>query len=188
MLWGTTSEFTSTWESNWKSAVSSGTKTFFAFNEPDLDTQSNLSPDAAAAGYKTYMQPIKAANPSVRLGSPAVTNGAGSMGIQWLVDFQNACSGCDIDFVAIHWYDSATNIQYFKDHVTEANTRTGKNVWVTEFGASGSDAEIQSFLEEVLPWMDAQDWVERYSYYMAGDGLLVSGTEPSTYGLTYAST
>lgn len=188
MLWGTDSRFTSTWESNWKSAVSSGTTTFFAFNEPDLDTESNLTPDAAAAGYITYMQPIKAANPSVRLGSPAVTNGANGMGIDWLVNFQHACDSCDIDFVAIHWYDSATNIQYFKDHVTEANTRTGKNVWVTEFGADGSDAQIQSFLEEVLPWMDAQDWIERYSYFMASDGLLDSGTEPSTYGLTYATT
>ena len=186
MLWGMDSKFTSTWESNWKSAVSSGTTTFFAFNEPDLDTESNLTPAAAAAGYMTYMQPIKAANPSVRLGSPGVTNGAD--GLDWLVNFQNACDGCDIDFVAIHWYDSATNIQYFKDHVTEANNRTGKNVWVTEFGATGSDAQIQSFLEEVLPWMDAQDWIERYSYYMASDGLLDSGTEPSTYGMTYATT
>ncbi|OCK91680.1 glycoside hydrolase family 128 protein [Cenococcum geophilum 1.58] len=188
MLWGTSSEFTSTWESAWKSAVSSGTKTFLAFNEPDLDTQSNLSPADAAKGYMTYMQPIKAADPSVRLGSPGVTNGANGMGIDWLVNFQNACGSCDIDFVAIHWYESATYIQYFKDHVTEAHTRTGKNVWVTEFSATGSDAQIQSFLEEVLPWMDAQDWIERYSYFMASDGLLVSGTGPSTYGLTYATT
>ena len=187
MLWGTSSEFTSTWESAWKSAVSSGTKTFLSFNEPDLDTQSNLSPAAAATGYMTYMQPIKTANPSVRLGSPGVTNGANGMGIDWLVNFQSACSSCDIDFVSIHWYESATNIQYFKDHVTEAHTRTGKNVWVTEFGATGSDAQIQSFLEEVLPWMDSQDWIERYGYFMASDGLLVSGTGPSTYGLTYAT-
>jgi len=187
MLWGTSSEFTSTWESAWKSAVSSGTKTFLAFNEPDLSTQSNLSPADAAKGYMTYMQPIKAANPSVRLGSPGVTNGANGMGIDWLVNFQNACGSCDIDFVAIHWYESATQIQYFKDHVTEAHTRTGKNVWVTEFSATGSDAQIQSFLEEVLPWMDAQDWIERYGYFMASDGLLVSGTGPSTYGLTYAT-
>lgn len=187
MLWGTSSEFTSTWESAWKSAVSSGTKTFLSFNEPDLDTQSNLSPADAAKGYMTYMQPIKAANPSVRLGSPGVTNGANGMGIDWLVNFQNACGSCDIDFVAIHWYESATQIQYFKDHVTEAHTRTGKNVWVTEFSATGSDAQIQSFLEEVLPWMDAQDWIERYGYFMASDGLLVSGTGPSTYGLTYAT-
>jgi len=188
MLWGMSSEFTSTWESAWKSAVSGGANTFLCFNEPDDTTQSNLSPAAAATGYMTYMQPIKAANPSVRLGSPGVTNGANGMGIDWLVNFQNACDGCDIDFVAIHWYESATNIQYFKDHVTEAHTRTGKNVWVTEFGATGSDAQIQSFLEEVLPWMDAQDWIERYGYFMASDGLLVSGTEPSTYGLTYATT
>ncbi|OCK85176.1 glycoside hydrolase family 128 protein [Lepidopterella palustris CBS 459.81] len=187
MLWGMGDIFISGWEANWKAALTAGSTAFLCFNEPDLSTQSNLSPTAAAAGYLTHMQPIKVAQSSVRLGSPAVTNGANGMGIDWLVAFQSACTGCDIDFVAVHWYESATNIQYFKDHITEAHTRTGKPVWVTEFGASGSDAEISAFLEDVLPWMDSQGFVERYSYFMVSNGLLVSGGSPSSYGNTYAT-
>ncbi|KAG9803274.1 hypothetical protein KCU68_g22536, partial [Aureobasidium melanogenum] len=64
----------------------------------------------------------------------------------------------------------------------------GKPVWVTEFAPTGaSDAQIATFLEDVMPWMDSQSFVESYSYFMASDGALISGTEPSTFGQTYAT-
>lgn len=71
-----------------------------SFNEPDDSSQSDLTPEAAAAAYKTYMQPYAG---KAKLGAPAVTNGGGSMGLDWLAAFLDACDGCTIDFVAIHW-------------------------------------------------------------------------------------
>jgi hypothetical protein len=53
-----------------------------------------------------------------KLVSPAVTNGAAPMGLAWLDSFFAACSGCQIDAVAIHIYDSATNIAYFKNYIS----------------------------------------------------------------------
>lgn len=70
-----------------------------SFNEPDLSSQSNLSPAVAAAGYLTYMQPFAG---KAKLGSPAITNGGGSMGLSWLSSFMTACSGCQIDFGMIN--------------------------------------------------------------------------------------
>jgi Glycosyl hydrolase catalytic core len=102
---------------------------FLRFNEPDLSTQSNISPTDAAAGYKTWMQPFAG---KARLGAPAVTNGGSPMGLTWLENFLNACSGCTIDFVPIHWYDSATNIDYFKSYVQQAHSTSGKPIWITE--------------------------------------------------------
>jgi hypothetical protein len=40
------------------------------------------------------------------------------MGLAWLDSFFAACSGCQIDAVAIHIYDSATNIAYFKNYIS----------------------------------------------------------------------
>lgn len=186
-LWGTADTFTGPWVEAAKSAISSGSKYILGFNEPDLPAQANLSPAAAAAAYETYISG-EFGGSDVQLGSPAVTNGGGAMGLGWLSSFMDACASCQIDFVAIHWYDSYQNAAYFKQHVQQAHEQTGKPVWVTEFGTTdGSDDQIASFLEEVMPWMDSQDYVQRYAYFMAKDGLLNSGTEMSTYGKTFAT-
>ena len=58
----------------------------------------------------------------------------------------------------------------------------GKPVFLTEFGASGSDDQISTFLEDVMPWMDGQDFVQGYAYFMVSDGLLNSGSSTSSYG------
>lgn len=186
LLWGTSSSFTDYWASNAQAAIDAGSTYLMSFNEPDLDTQSNLTPAQAASAYMTYMQPFAG---KVKLGAPAVTNGGGAMGLTWLSEFLDACTECTIDFVPIHWYDSYSNTAYFQEQVANATAVAGgKPVWVTEFGCTdGTDAQIAGFLETVMPWMDAQSYVERYSYFMVEDGLLLSGTALSTYGSTFAS-
>ncbi|KAF1356487.1 glycosyl hydrolase catalytic core-domain-containing protein [Delphinella strobiligena] len=186
LLWGTADTFTSGWDDAVTTALAAGSTHLMSFNEPDDSSQSDLTPEAAAAAYKTYMQPYAG---KAKLGAPAVTNGGGSMGLDWLAAFLDACDGCTIDFVAIHWYDSYSNTAYFQDQVQNASSISGNlPVWVTEFGTTdGTDAEISTFLETVMPWMDEQDYVEAYSYFMASDGLLVSGTELSSYGSTFAT-
>ncbi|WPH00571.1 glycoside hydrolase family 128 protein, protein [Acrodontium crateriforme] len=186
-LWGSSSDFTNSWNANAKAAIASGSTHLMSFNEPDLSSQSNLSPEAAAAAYRTWMMPF--ANTGVKLGAPSVTNGGGSMGLTWLQNFMTACSDCQIDFVNIHWYDSYSNSDYFKSHVQDANTISGgKPVFVSEFGCTdGSADEISGFLETVMPWMDSQSYIEGYAYFMVSNGLLVNGNTPSTYGSTYMS-
>jgi hypothetical protein len=36
-------------------------------------------------------------------------------------------------------------------------------IWLTEFGGTGTDAEQVAFVNEVLPWMDSQDFIAGYS-------------------------
>ncbi len=68
-----------------------------------------------------------------KLVSPAVTNGAPpSMGTGWLDSFLKACTGCHIDAIAIHIYDSATNTAYFQNYISSVASKYGKPVWVTE--------------------------------------------------------
>lgn len=75
-----------------------------SFNEPDLDTQSNISPQDAAKAWQTYIQPLAG---SAKLVSPAVTNGVKAasgapMGVAWLKEFVAACDGCTIDAFAVN--------------------------------------------------------------------------------------
>ncbi|KAJ9634212.1 hypothetical protein H2199_009096 [Coniosporium tulheliwenetii] len=185
MLWGTNSMFTGSWAKTAGDFIAGGGKELLAFNEPDRAEQANMSPATAAAAYMTHMQPFAG---RARLGSPAVTNGGGSLGLNWLTSFMSACSSCQVDFVAVHWYDSVNNVEYFKKHVTNAHTKTGKPVWLTEFGTvDGSDAQKAEFLRQVLPWLDSQDFVERYAYFMVAEGMMVSGGQMSAYGAAYAT-
>ncbi|KAF2710972.1 glycoside hydrolase family 128 protein, partial [Pleomassaria siparia CBS 279.74] len=173
MLWSAAPDAVDRWNAN----VDKNVKThccynFLAFNEPDrcVDHDSACISDVgvAATAYKTWMQPISARyGDKIRLGSPAVTNGAPPMGLDYLSRFIATCTGCQIDFVAIHWYDNANNFAYFKLHVKNAYEAGGRRpVWITEFRPTGSEADVIAFLKEALPWLDSQDYVERYAYFM----------------------
>lgn len=184
MLWGTGSDHSNGWQEAATSAIAKGSKHLLAFNEPDLPAQSNLDPGAAAAGYKTFMQPFAG---QAKLGSPAVTNGPAPMGIAYLKSFLEACSGCTVDFIPLHWYDSASNVAGFKQHVSDMRDAAGgRKLWITEFGASGSTDEQEAFLKEAIPWLDSQDYVERYAYFYA-DGVLTQNSVVSALGNVFMS-
>jgi hypothetical protein len=182
-LWNNDPSRTGSWASAASSAIASGSGHLFSFNEPDYSGQANMDIDTAVSAYKQFIEPFAG---QAKLGAPAVTNGGGPMGLQYMANFIGKCSGCTIDFVNIHWYDSATNFAYFKGHVQDAHTMSGGlPVWITEFAASGSEDEQNAFLEVVIPWLDAQPYVERYAYFMASEGVLINGNGLSTLGATF---
>jgi len=136
-------------------------KIILGFNEPDLTEQSNISPTDAASLWQEYIQPLKAAG--VRLGSPAIS--AASSGTVWLSQFIQACHGCNIDFIAIHWY--GTGAQNFINYLVQVHQQFPQySIWVTEFAETSLDGGVvQSFLETTTSYMDSQSWVERYSWF-----------------------
>jgi Glycosyl hydrolase catalytic core len=191
MLWG--AKKFGDWDAAAKKAIAGGAKYLMSFNEPDLAGQANMDTATAAAAHIKYMNPYAG---QAKIGSPAITNGGPSggtdgMGLGWLQKFFDKCDGnCKVDFLSFHWYDSAENVAYFKNYVQDVITMAKKNgvnkVWLTEFAADGSDAQVAKFLGEVLPWMDANDAVERYAYFMCSEGRLVSGSGMSAVGKAYA--
>ncbi len=189
MLWGDGSDHTSNWFNNVNNAITRGSAHILAFNEPDACGwgQACMSPRAAANAYRQYMMPYAG---QVALGAPAVTNGPN--GLNWLQDFLNACSGCKIDFVPIHWYDSAINYEYFYHYLMQAYDIARVNIWITEFNGSGTQDQRVAFMQLMLPWMDQQNWIDRYAWFMVSptaDGGLVDGNgNPNVLGQTYAYT
>lgn len=173
MLWGLGTDHTANWVSAANSAISSGSTHLLGFNEPDHSGQSNIDPATCAQGYLQHMQPFAG---RAKLGAPAVTNGGGAMGLSYLKSFLSACQGCTIDFVPIHWYDDHSNVEYFKSHIEEAHqVAGGRPIWITEFGATGSEAEQAAFLEQVIPWLESTGYVDRYAYFYV-DGILTQST------------
>ena len=141
------------------------------------------------AAYRQWIQPLVEKYPNLRLGAPAVTNGVRSpngtlMGIPYLKAFLEGCQDCKVDFVVVHWYDNANNVEYFKNHMREVHeTSGGKSIWITEFGVTGGDGE--AFLREVLPWMDQQEWICRYAYHWAAKGFMINATGNGLTGLCH---
>jgi hypothetical protein len=188
MLWSGESSVTGSWSANAKSAIAAGSSVLLGFNEPDLDTQSDMTVAEAVSAWQQFMQPLACSG--ARLAAPAVTNGGSPMGLAWLSSFLQECSGCTVDVVPIHWYGDATDPDDFTSHVQQAYSASGgRPIWITEFGATGSDDEIESFFQTVLPFLDSQSYVERYAYFMDGEGSLVNsaGTGLSDIGNSYNS-
>lgn len=185
-MWGPIEVHTANWKANADNAIAAGATHLLGFNEPDLASQANLTPQQAADSWRTYMEPYAG---HAKLGSPAVCNGGGLTGLNWLTSFFDACSGCTVDFVAIHWYGLANEqgVADFKDHTTKAiAAANGKPVWITEFKPDGSPDEMASFMTQILAFLDSCAGVERYSYFQV-DAILVSGGGALTgLGGTYA--
>jgi hypothetical protein len=134
MLHSNRPEHTNPWFANANSALARGSGHLLSFNEPDACGwgQACMSPQAAVDAYRKYMMPFTG---RCSLGAPAVTNGAG--GLSWLREFLRLCGGCQVNFVPIHWYDSATNFQYFYNYIGDANAAAHsqpgpRDLWVTE--------------------------------------------------------
>lgn len=190
MLWGDLPVHTANWHNDAEAAISKGSKAMLSFNEPDMPSQANMAPGAAAAAHAKYFAPYKG---RAQIGSPAVSNsGQAGQGISWLKDFMTACnadSNCHVDFCAVHWYSEAQYSNTLFDHLKAANDACGgKPVWLTEFAPFGSDDQISGFMRAVVPKLDSLDYLHAYSYFMVAQNQLMSGPSLlSTIGNVYAA-
>ena len=186
----------------WTAAVQTpGTKSILSFNEPDLNyaESSKIIPKDAAAGQLRYIQPfadqVKVGIPSVLWNNVDSTSGGNYNTRQWTAYFLGNCTGCHFDYAAIHYYqacnpaDGQSGAEWFKGNVTDAYNTLRLPIWVTEFHCYGSENEEIGFLNAVLPWLDAQNYVERYSYFGTFPEFLINatGNALSAVGLAYAT-
>ncbi|EGS23173.1 uncharacterized protein CTHT_0008360 [Thermochaetoides thermophila DSM 1495] len=186
MLWGLKLDFPQIWPTNAQKAIGAGSRCLFSFNEPDLDSQANMSPELAAQKHVELMNPFAG---KAKIGAPAITNsGAPHQGIGWLQKFFNACNGqCAVDFVNIHIYGVDTKT--FLNHVLNVYSTFKKPVWITEFAFDGTEEQINAQLTEVIHQLENNatfSFVERYAYFMVSEGHLVRGNTLSVYGNTFA--
>jgi hypothetical protein len=185
MLWGAPSSPDPAWTS-----AALAAQHVLGYNEPDNSGQANTIPSIAASAWLSYVQPLAG---KVSIGGPAVTNAGNGVlpytGLGWLDSFLADCQGCEINFMPVHWYanDTAAN---FEAYLEEAHSRAGgMSIWVTEFMLQDSEENQIAWMKEVLPWMDAQPWIGRYSYFGVFETFLINGAGNglSQIGQAYAT-
>lgn len=164
------------WFSKVEAAVKAGSNAVMGFNEPDHTEQANLTPEQACTAWSTYMNPIAEKFPSVTIIGPSVTNGPPPMGLDWLSRFHTACPGAKVHATNIHFYDiyDANTLSRFQAHIEKAAAQSnGQKLWVTEFGlnpGSATAAQAAEFLKGAMKYLDGNNAVQGYSYFMVGTG------------------
>jgi hypothetical protein len=191
MVWGS---------STVNNAIPSGSKYLLGFNEPNFKAQSNLTPLAAATAW-----PMLTANAG-RAGVPIVvgpgmnfcgpaTSCNGTDPYQYLKDFMAECTNCQIDHIAVHWYDNFPSLRaYIESNASlEGWVQFGKPIWLTEFslGGSATVAQQEAFMREAIPYLESQPNVFRYSWFSADPipnaRLMNSDGTPTALGQVYIS-
>ena len=191
MLWGA-KDFGG-WATTIETVLSSGSNYILGFNEPDIASQANMSPSDAANYYQTYITPYSG---KAKLISPSVTSSTDSgVGLSWFESFMSSCQDCSISGLAVHWY--GTTADEFKSFVTQAISTASAHglseLWITEFALSAdlngsSDlATTAAFINEVIPWLESQTAVTRYSYFMCAENYLLSNNAVNQAGQAYTS-
>jgi hypothetical protein len=188
----------SQWPTAAQIAIDNGSTALMSFNEPDfcISGSACLNVSTAVSYHQQYLQPFAG---KALIGAPAITNSAGTdanpMGLQYLQYFLGNCTGCDIDFINLHWYSNKyAGASYFEYYINSARAvAAGRPIWITEFGLDNefgyTDAELQAFLQTVMPWLDQQPDVARYAYFMDAPGILIdtAGDAISGTGIVYNS-
>jgi hypothetical protein len=153
------------------STIPSGAHYLLAFNEPESASQANLTPQQAAALWPQLEQIAKSHNPPLALVSPAVNYCGGTCNetspFTWLDQFFAACTNCQVDAIAVHWYSCYLSaIQGYVGQMKKYN----KPIWLTEFAGLDSPctttaAAEQTYMAAALPYLESEPAVARYSWF-----------------------
>jgi hypothetical protein len=150
--------------------VPAGAKYLLTFNEPNFGSQANLTPSAAAALWPQIQAFANARG--MKIVSPAV-NYCGSPcndtdPFDWLSKFFAACTGCQVDYVAMHWY--ACTKSALTSTVAKYEQQFGKQLWVTEFSCLDTSSDVTdafelSYMKDAVAALEADPMVFRYSWF-----------------------
>jgi hypothetical protein len=188
--------------------IPGGSKYLLGFNEPNFKAQANLTAQQAAADWP--MVEAKAAAAGIPVVSPGVnfcgsstdssqcTDPAVTDPYTYLQDFFAACSGCRVDYVAVHaYYCDLPSLRDYLEGNTDAGgtlqgfAQFGKPIWLTEFScdATHSVADQTAYMQAAVPYLEGSASIFRYAWFSADEipnALLANGDGSLTaLGTTY---
>lgn len=161
-------------------------KYLLAFNEPNFIDQANMTPTQAAAQWHRLESiandyNLKIVGPAVNFCGNCVTeNGVHYTDpVKYLDDFFAACSGCQVDYIAIHSYmNTVSAFSWYLNLFKKYN----KPIWVTEYAGWEQNGNINNSNAQVNYMIGATDLMEadtsvfRYAWFIGR-----TNTGPSTY-------
>ena len=146
--------------------VDTAAQRLLGFNEPDMPNQANMTVSKALEAWpflEAYNLPLVSPSAAYPLGP-------------WLQEFMDkADEQClRVDWIGVHWYGNP-NVSQFQKHLEEVYERYGRRpLLLTEFAVADWQAEDQnrfspatvlSFMQEVLPWLEATEWIAGYAWF-----------------------
>ncbi|HEX4311305.1 MAG TPA: glycosyl hydrolase [Acidobacteriaceae bacterium] len=162
MLWGTENI-----DADLQSARESGAKALLGFNEPDSESEGNVSVDQAIALWPKLMAT------GLRLGSPATTTGSA-----WIDQFMQRAreKNLRVDFLCLHWYGDITApnaVGELQKYLRTYWDRYHLPIWLTEY--SGADFSFHlrhttvkdnaEFAAASAAMLEKTPFVERYAWF-----------------------
>ena len=172
MIWGSGSLTRSVIASLRNARRDGAARYLLGFNEPDSPSQSNLTPERAAALWPELEQT------GLTLGSPAPQVATD----RWLTRFMGLARArrLRVDFIALHYYQDFTNPQAVPElrrELTAIHRAFGKPIWITEIGAidirawhepmtrAPTDALAVSYMRSLFSMLDGLPFVQRYAWF-----------------------
>lgn len=145
--------------------IGGNSKWLLTFNEPDLPTQSDITPERGARLYRE----IEQAHSDKHLVSPVPFH------IAWLNAWYSAYLNLygeppRVDAIAWHCYygDAASCIAYGRQYVALAHLWQVKELWLTEFMfVPGKTPTAEQEATRFTAWLDAEPLVTRYSPFVS---------------------
>lgn len=150
------------------SKIKPGAKYLLAFNEPNFNDGSRLTPQEAVNAWVNIEKIAAAKNLEIISASPAY-NGSDNYGgysdpVAWHNDFFKLCPTCKVDFIAFHTYDATAGSVI---GVTGLLKKFNRPLWITEFSnrVIQSAEEKIAFMKEILTSYENDPDIFRYSWY-----------------------
>jgi len=162
MNWGP--QYANLWNQRVAEMNKNPPKHLMSYNEPDIQSQSSMSPNTAANDYMKDIFPWS--KKGVQLGSPCIV-----WNIQWMDSFVQAVQnqGGHVDFFCVHWYGSWKDLAGFQKWVQTVHSRFGKKIWIPELGITTashpSQAQVMNFMVDAFAWLDSQPYVDRAAWF-----------------------
>merc|ERR1719219_823819 len=137
-------------------SLPSGSQWLLGFNEPNLGSQANMSPQECARLWPQLEATGR------KLVSPAMA--MSGTAVQWMQTFLNACKGCRVDAIAIHLYETSSGgVSYWVNQFKKFN----KPIWITEIAHPGySAADAATEARQIVQLFESDSHVQRYSWFM----------------------
>jgi hypothetical protein len=139
---------------------SSGAPVLLTFNEPDFDSQSNMTVELAVSLWPLIERGVTA---NMKLSSPAPTSSP--QGQLWLRQFMSECVSCRVDIIALHYYNQCEIETFFA--FLNSWAPFGLPIWLTEFDCmTESEEENIMFARTVIPLMaERAPLLQRYAWF-----------------------
>lgn len=139
------------WGSTYRKPNQKNPRFILGFNEPDLHSQANMSPDKALDLWHRVK--------GILIGSPATAENPVTG--TWLKEFKGR-----YDFICIHWYGHCVPYSFLR-YVDSVWEWGHKPIWITEFAVVDKEAcssDVVNFMKLVLPELEKRPWVQRYAW------------------------